>query len=222
MASVSASDAARVPRLVLSLNETVATARAKIAAAELPGAPVVDARRLKGSVSLDELEGLEPTLKLSEISLDGPVVTADDGLDDALALLADAHRSWAPVTADDALVGVVSVNDVMAAYRSALAQNVRQVRSVGQSGALVEADLGSTSSLVGRTVAEAAWPRDSVLVSIARGDRVIIPRGHVVLEVGDRLTIFTAPAGREALGTLLGVAIADTTDAPAETGIILR
>ena len=215
MASITAADAARAPRLVLSPEDTVATARMRLAALDLPGAPVVDrARRLKGSVSLADLEPLEPTLKLSEVSLDGPVVTVDDGLDDALALLADAHRSWAPVTADDALVGVVSFSDVLGAYRSALAQNVRQVRSVGASGSLVEADLGLASSLVGRTVAQANWPRDVVVVSIARGDRVIIPRGEVVLEAGDRLTIFTTPAGRQALSDLFAAPIEEPPGAP--------
>ena len=96
----------------------------------------------------------------------------------------------------------------MAAYRRALAANVRQVRAVGSTGALLEAEIGPSSVLAGRTVAQAAWPRDSVLVSILRGDRVIVPRGDVVLRAGDRLTVFSAPGAREALEALLGSEIA--------------
>jgi CBS domain-containing protein len=206
MASITAADAARAPRLVLSTSDTVAHVREKLISSDLPGAPIVDrSRRLKGNVELSDLEGLADNVKLGELQLDGPAVTVEDGLDDALALLADAHRSWAPVTSDGTLVGVVSFNDVLGAYRSALAQNVRNVRSVGAAGSLVEVELKQDSSVVGHSVAETNWPREVVLVSIARGDRVIVPRGDVALEAGDRLTIFTTPTGRDALGVLLGV-----------------
>jgi chloride channel protein, CIC family len=215
MASITAADAARAPRLVLSTLDTVGSARVKLVAADVPGAPVLDrSRRLKGSVSASDLGSLDPDLRLGEVALDWPVVTVDDGLDDALALLADAHRSWAPVTAEDILVGVVSFSDVLGAYRSALAQNVRQVRSVGASGSLVEVDLGSASALIGSTVAQADWPRDVVLVSIARGDRVVIPRGDVVLESGDRLTIFTTPNGRQALSVLFATPLEESDSPP--------
>ena len=132
------------------------------------------------------------------------MISADDPLDDVLGALADAHRSWAPVMADGRLAGIVSARDVVAAYRRALAANLRQVRSVGSTGALVEAEVGPESPLAGSAVATTAWPRDTVLVSIGRGERVIVPRGDVRLEVGDRLTVFSAPGAREALETLLG------------------
>jgi CBS domain-containing protein len=213
MASITAADAARAPKLVLSVDQTVAQARARLAAADLPGAPVLDrSRRLKGSVSLSDLDTFDATSRLGEVELDVTTVTVDDGLDDALALLADAHRSWAPVTSDGTLVGIVSFNDVLSAYRSALAQNVRNVRSVGAGGSLVEAELSSASSVVGHTVAQTSWPREVVLVSIARGDRVIVPRGDVTMDAGDRLTIYTTPTGRDALGALLGVSVQEQTE----------
>ncbi|HJP88043.1 MAG TPA: chloride channel protein [Candidatus Limnocylindrales bacterium] len=210
MASVSASHAARVPRLLLSVNDRIGTARSRLEAADLPGAPVVDQRRsLKGSVLLAELIDQDPARTLAELPLSGPVVTVDDGLDDALAILSEAHRSWAPVTAGDEVVGVISVGDILGAYRSALAANVRQVRSVGATEALVEAEVTTSSRLVGRAVADAGWPRDAVLVSIGRGGRLIVPRGDVVLLAGDRLTIFATQAAREALSTLLATPLPD-------------
>jgi Trk K+ transport system NAD-binding subunit len=51
-----------------------------------------------------------------------------------------------------------------------------------------------------------------VLVSIARGDRVIVPRGDVTMDAGDRLTIYTTPTGRDALGALLGVSVQEQTE----------
>ena len=116
-------------------------------------------------------------------------------------------ESWAPVVADDRLAGILSARDVVAAYRRALAANVRQVRAVGSTGALVEAEIGPSSALAGQAVAATAWPRDTVLVSIARGDRVIVPRGDVRLEVGDRLTVFSAPTARSELESLLAAEV---------------
>ena len=43
----------------------------------------------------------------------------------------------------------------------------------------------------------------ALLVSVLRGERVIVPRGNVILEAGDHLTVFTVPAAREALQSLL-------------------
>ena len=217
MASIPAADAARAARLVLSTNDTVGAARARLEAADLPGAPVVDGRRaFKGSVNVLDLERYEPSTRLGDIELDNLTLTVDDGLDDALALLSDAHHSWAPVTSGADLVGIVSVSDVLAAYRSGLAANVRQVRAVGQSGSLVEAEIPATSSLVGRTVAAAGWPRETVLVSIARGDLVIVPRGNVVIEAGDHVTIFATPAARDELARLLTGPLEDATE---DTGL---
>jgi Trk K+ transport system NAD-binding subunit len=40
-----------------------------------------------------------------------------------------------------------------------------------------------------------------------------MPRGNVFLEAGDHLTVFTAPAAREALHTLLASRIATEAEA---------
>jgi chloride channel protein, CIC family len=204
MAAIPAGDAARAPRAVLTTDQTVAAARFRLESAGVPGAPVLDRNgSVRGSVDLDALAAADQAALVGDLVLNGPVISADDALDDVLGLLADGHRSWAPVVANGRLAGVLSSRDVVAAYRRALAANVRQVRSVGAGGALLDAEIGRGSVLAGRPVADAAWPRDSVLVSITRGERMIVPRGDVVLEAGDRLTVFTAHAAREALESLL-------------------
>ncbi len=50
------------------------------------------------------------------------------------------------------------------------------------------------SSLVGRTVAEADVPAESVLASIIRGDRVLIPGGRDRFEDDDRIVVIASPA----------------------------
>jgi H+/Cl- antiporter ClcA len=212
MASIPAGDAARAPRLVLTTSMPVDAARRRLEEAALPGAPVLGAdRTFRGSIDLGDLAAADPAALLDGLPLNGPVITVDDGLDDALALLAESHRPWAPVVADERLVGVVSVGDVLRAYRNALAANVRRVRSVGAAGQLIEVDVAEDSALAGRLVSSAPWPRDTVVVSVNRGDRVIVPRGDVELRAGDRVTIFAAEPAREALATILGGAVEDPT-----------
>jgi CIC family chloride channel protein len=204
MASIPAGDAARAVRLVLRTHQTNTEVLARLKAARLPGAPVVGpGGEFRGSVDVETLKTAKPATKVGDLPLDGTSISADDSLDDALAVLADHHRSWAPVVADNRVAGVLSARDAVAAYRRALAANVRRVRSAGTSGAMVEAEIGPGSRLAGKAVSETGWPRDSVLVSIARGERVIVPRGDVVLRPGDRLTVFSATTAREALQSLL-------------------
>lgn len=211
MASIPAGDAVRAARAVLRTTDSVASARDRLGTADVPGAPVIAPDGMvRGSIDLTDLTSVDSTLTLGDIEVNGPVISADDPLDDALAALADAHRAWAPVVADGRLAGILSARDVVSAYRRALAANVRQVRAVGSTGALVEAEVGPSSVLAGQAIAATAWPRDTVVVSIARGDRVIVPRGDVRFEIGDRLTVFSAPAARSDLESLLAAEVKAT------------
>jgi chloride channel protein, CIC family len=213
MAAIPAGDAARAPRALVRTDDMAADARTHLEAVGVPGAPVIGVDgSVRGSVDIETLAGAAPGTTVGELTMNGALISADDTLDDVLGLLADEHRSWAPVVADDRLVGVLSSRDVVSAYRRALAANVRQVRSAGSQGALLEAEIGATSVLAGRPVEKGGWPRDSVLVSIRRGDRLIVPRGDVVLEAGDRLTVFSASAARGALESLLGSVLAGEGD----------
>ena len=204
LAAIPAGTAARVARLVLRADETALRGRNRLIEANLPGAPVVDRDgRFLGSIDRQGLEGSADERLVGSLELDEGAVSADDSLVEALGLLTDLHRSWAPVVAREQLVGILSARDVLGAYRGALASNVRQVRSIGPSGELIEAEIGRHSALANRTVAESAWPADTILVSVERGERLIIPRGDLRLEVGDQLTLFTATSGSPGLEALL-------------------
>jgi H+/Cl- antiporter ClcA len=205
MASIPAGDASRQPRLALRSGMPVEEARERLAAADVPGAPVVDPDgTLRGSVDASMLDAADPNARVEEVAAgQGPVVSADDGLDDVLGMLADRRASWAPVVSSGHLVGIISTQDAMAAYRRALAGNVRQVRGFGEGGVLLEGKLAVGSPLAARTIADAGWPRDVVVVGIQRGDRLLIPRGSTVLEEGDVLTLFATPASEEAARGLL-------------------
>ncbi len=215
MAAIPAGDAARAPRVVLRTDDTVEAALEQLGRAGVPGAPVLDrAGTVRGVVDVGAMLRAEDAAAVGSLPLGAALVPADDALDDALGVLADHRASWAPVVSDGRLVGILSVGDVLGAYRRALASNVRQVRSLGEAGALVDAEVVAGSRLVGVTVAAASWPRETTLVSIRRADRTIVPRGDAVLELGDRLTVFTTAAGRAALEGLLAGPVSAPEPAP--------
>lgn len=56
---------------------------------------------------------------------------------------------------------------------------------------LVETTLTDESRLVGEKVSTVSWPRDTSLVAILRGGRVLVPSGDDPLEAGDELLFVT-------------------------------
>jgi len=215
MAAIPAGDAAREPRVVVTPDETALTALTRLVHAGVPGAPVLDrSGAVLGSIDVAALDAATDDSTVGDLDLAGPTIAAADALDDALEALTEAHRSWAPVVAGDRLVGILSIRDIVAAYRRALAGNVQRIRDADSGGgAFVDAELDVSSPLVGSSVARIPWPRQAILVSVTRGEELTVPRGDLVLEAGDRLTVFAAPVAREALDELFARRIAAAPEA---------
>jgi H+/Cl- antiporter ClcA len=207
LGAVPVGGAARQARVVIRTDETVSVARSRVVAGAVPGAPVVDSEGLVvGMVDLDALQAAPDDVRVEAIPLlREPILAADDGLDDGLGALADHRRSWAPVVSGGRLAGVLSVQDAMAAYRTALSGNVRQMRGLRAGGVIVEGEILPGSDLAGRRVADAAWPKEAVLVAIERGDGLVVPRGDFELSPGDRVSIFATPAASRSVEALFEV-----------------
>ena len=220
MSSIPAGDVARAPRLVLRADVRAGDALSRLDADSLPGAPVLGADgSIRGTIDRSVLLAAAPDSPVGDLAdAAGPIVGADDGLDDVLGTLADKQASWAAVIDEGRLAGVVSARDAMAAYRQALSGNVRQVRGVGADGVMLEGALAAGSPLVGRALRDAGLPTDVVVVAVQRGDKLVVPSGQTRLEAGDRLTLFAAPEAEAQARQLLGsVASAPVMEeAPAE------
>lgn len=229
LAAVPVGDAARQARVVLNAGDEVATARTRMEAAGVPGAPVLGRDGVVvGLVDLESLATLPNDQRIGATAVvREPIIASDDGLDDALGALADHHRDWAPVVSAGRLVGILSVRDAMTAYRTALNGNIRQVRGLRAGGVIIETQIAGASALAGRLVSEVAWPREAVLVAIERDGALLVPRGELRLEPGDHLSIFATPAAGPQVDDLLDVpadeearlaeALASTGTAEAET-----
>ena len=205
LAAVPVGDAARQPRAIVRTDETIASARSRMAAVHVPGAPVVGRDgSIAGLVDVSAIADMPPDeLVGRHITAHEPLLAPDDGLDDALGTLSDHRRDWAPVVSGGRPTGVLSVSDAIAAYRTALNGNVRQVRGFRAGGVIVEAEVAHDSVLAGRPVAQIAWPRGVVLVAVERDDALVVPRGDFAIAPGDRLSIFAEPTARPALSTML-------------------
>ncbi len=68
---------------------------------------------------------------------------------------------------------------------------------------LVEITLSSDSPAVGTRVGDQAWPQDTALVAIVRGQRVFAPTQDDPLDAGDELLFVAAPEQEGSLQTLL-------------------
>ena len=218
LAAVPVGDAVRQARLVLSAGDTVATARARMEATGVPGAPVVDWDGATiGLVDLDTLNALPDGERLwASNILHEPILAADDGLDDALGAMADYGRSWAPVASGGRLAGVLSIRDAMSAYRTALNGNIRQVRGLRAGGVIIEMQIAGSSRLAGRLVSEVTWPRESVLVAIERAGALLVPRGDLLLLAGDHVSIFATPAARSQVDELLDTPVTGPAPEPGD------
>ena len=69
--------------------------------------------------------------------------------------------------------------------------------------ALVELRLPETSPCRGKTIRELAFPSDTVIVSVIRSGKLIIPRGDTVLEAGDEILAVSTVAAENALKNVL-------------------
>jgi trk system potassium uptake protein TrkA len=70
---------------------------------------------------------------------------------------------------------------------------IRAVHSLGEGfGEIIEAEILETSSLHGKSIAEADLPDGVMFGAIVRDNQVIIPRSDTVTRVNDRVILFAA------------------------------
>jgi trk system potassium uptake protein TrkA len=56
---------------------------------------------------------------------------------------------------------------------------------------VIEARIGASSPLIGKTLVEAKLPKSSLIGAIIRGEKIIIPSGPDTINEGDKLIFFT-------------------------------
>ncbi|MCL4691586.1 MAG: chloride channel protein [Candidatus Hydrogenedentes bacterium] len=149
------------------------------------------------------------------------VLTAyyDETLDDALRHFGAMGVGRLPVVDrrdPKRLLGVLRRGDVIRTYSHALLDKHQRDRHIERlrlesatNSELVEIDMERGWAAVGKRLRDIALPADCVVVSVQRGGRTVVPRGHTQLHRGDRVV---ALAGGSTKDELLGI-LRDGADA---------
>ena len=69
--------------------------------------------------------------------------------------------------------------------------------------AIVRVDLSEDSPVINKEIKDIVLPQDSVLVSILRGEEVVVPKGNTVLQAGDDIIALTMVGNESQLLNLL-------------------
>ncbi len=162
--------------------------------------------KLTGILTIRDLErsqaGNQPADTVFEaFSRDPIVVTPGEDIGQALLKMSPRDLGRLPVvSADDRgeMVGWLRRNDVIRAYdialtrRAALRHSSHQVHLEAvnsQKLNVIEVIVQRGSTCENRLVYEVGFPKESMIASLRRGRKVIIPRGDTLLRAGDVLVV---------------------------------
>jgi CIC family chloride channel protein len=173
------------------------------------GAPVLNEKEeLVGIFTLQDLDATQavnwPNRTVGELcTRDILVAYPDETIGSALRRMGARDVGRMPVVPRDnphQLLGLLRRSDMIRAYDAALTRQAARRHRVNQTRLdaitpervkIVEVYVESGSAIEGKQVKAIDWPDGSIVASIFRGRRVIIPNGETELEGGDTLTIVT-------------------------------
>ncbi len=198
------------PRVVLDAAMPAPAAAAQLAAAGVPGAPVVTAGgQFVGTVSLPALRALSdrgPTVTVNRLAdAEAMTLSLEATLDDAVDAVVTSRSGWAPVL-DSAMgvVGVVAVSDLVRGYRLGLRDATRRLARSASGTALVEREVRAGSPADGATLRELSLPHPTIVLSVLRGPELIFADGDTALRAGDRLSVLAGPDAGPTLDRAFG------------------
>ena len=101
------------------------------------------------------------------------------------------------------VLGILSVTNVVHAYRLNLSKDLRRMRSLVKGTVMLETRIEATMPLAHHILREAHLPKECLVVSIRRDDELLFPRGGTVILPGDMVTFLVHPEGETLLHTYL-------------------
>jgi H+/Cl- antiporter ClcA len=188
------------PRLVLDGAAPVTVARARLAVARVPGAPVVDADgRFCGRVDARALDEAEDDETVAQVADHGDqAVVADETLDAVADRLSSAGTSWLPVLVKEQVAGIVGMTELIGGYRRMLSISLKRLAEAGRT-VLVEERVGERSEVAGKRVRDVPWSPGTVVVSVQREGQLLLVNGSTRLETDDLLSALTHPESETVL-----------------------
>ncbi len=196
------------PPLVLQADEPALDALERVDAAGLESAPVVgrDGAYLGILPASAESKGRGRTETAGDLAaVRGPVIPADSTLDTAIELLALNRATWAPVvSADGRLAGTATSKRLLRHYTRLVHAGMRRLDALAGRGALFEGRLTADAEIAGMSISEIAWPPETLVLSVRRGEETLFATPEMRVRRDDELVVVTRPEHMEALDGLLG------------------
>lgn len=179
------------------------------------GAPVLDQRGiLRGVLTQRDIQSVPLAERAQHqveeyMTREPQVIHPEDTLDDALEHLTSRRISWMPVVdieatqEDRRVLGILSVTDIVRAYRLSLSKDLRRMRSLVKGTVMLETRIEEGMPLAYHKLRDAHLPADCLVVSIRRDDELLFPRGGTDILPGDMVTFLVNPQGEALLRTYL-------------------
>jgi chloride channel protein, CIC family len=215
LATLAVSQAMEPLRVFLTPGSLLHEAEHMLANQTISGAPVLDQRGiLRGILTQRDIERV-PLAERDQhrveenMTTDIQVIHPDDTLDDALEHLTSQRLSWMPVVDIEAsqenrkVLGILSVTDIVRAYRLSLSKDLRRMRSLVKGTVMLETRIEPGMPLAHHNLREAHLPKDCLVVSIRRDDELLFPRGGTDILPGDMVTFLVNPQGEALLHAYL-------------------
>jgi CIC family chloride channel protein len=219
MQHVTVADAMTAEPVTVPADMTLPSLAEMFAKEGMHGAPVVDDEgKLVGVITQGDiqrrLESAKSDLRARDIaSRQVDTVYPDQTLHRIVARPDAWERHQFPVVDREdpsRLVGVLSRSDIVRAYSRLTAQREEAEQhertktiSRGPDTRLMTFRIGSRSPLVGRELRTVSLPTDSVIVSIYRRGRTVIPRGDTVVRAGDQMAVLAQSTAEEKVKQVL-------------------
>jgi CIC family chloride channel protein len=215
LSTISVRQAMTPPPLHFSPQQSVAAAEQQLAEQAMSGAPVLDKRgNLLGVLTPADIRKVpleeRGNRRVEEaMNRDVLAIQPDDTLDVALEQLTSHRIGWMPVVEMDTvtggrhLIGRISAQEIVRAYRETMAKGSRQMRGLVEGTVMLEAEIEPGMHLVGGPLREAKLPPESLVVSIRRQHELVFPRGSTIILPGDVVTFLVSPTGEERLRAYL-------------------
>jgi Trk K+ transport system NAD-binding subunit len=109
------------------------------------------------------------------------------------------------------IVGFIGRHGVIRAYNIATARKMQDQHIAEQvrlghltGGHVFEMPVMERAPVAEKAIKDVKWPAESVIASITRNGRLLVPHGSTVLHAGDKLSIVAAPDVESELSDLTG------------------
>ena len=160
---------------------------------------IITLQDIQRAQSIDSFEARK--IKVGDMAVEDPItVFADEPIWAAIQKMSPRDLARLPVISRDGskrLLGIISRSDILRAYdvgvvrkqRGKIVEHETELRKSKENG-FTEFVLQQENTCNNAMVKELALPDTINLVSVKRGDQIIIPRGNTKLLAGDVITVY--------------------------------